>query len=116
MTIDPVNAFEFASKTVTQVMGLSSAILALTITFAKEQLAKDCPNALWPLKVSWIFEILSLLAGAWSLMAITGQIASPKITNPSIWALQITIPAGIQVISFLVAMIALLVAGWRSFK
>lgn len=115
MGINLADSFEFASKTVTQIMVLSSGILALTITFAKEQLAKERPNALPPLKVSWVFEILSILFGIYALMALTGQVASNELTNPSVWSSQVTIPASLQILCFLVSMIALVVAAWKSF-
>ncbi len=116
MGIDLAHAFDFASKTVTQILGLSSGILALTITFAKEQIAKERPEALLPLKISWILEILSILFGVWTLMALTGQVASPNVTCPSVWSLKITIPAGIQILCFLGAMVALLLSAWKSFR
>lgn len=114
MGVELVDTFKFASETVTQTIGLSSAILALSVTFQKEQLAQNFPKALMPLKLSWVLHILSILAGVWSLMAITGQFSSPNVINPNIWVPQITIPVGIQISLFFVAIVALVVAGWKS--
>lgn len=108
--------FDFASQTVIQILGLSSVILALTITFAKEQIAKERPKALLPLKVSWILEISSIVFGVWTLMALTGQVSSTKVAAPSVWSPQVTRPAQIQILCFLGAMISLVVAAWKSFK
>lgn len=116
VAIELIDSFNFASDTVKQVIGLSSGILALTVTFAKEQIAKNRPSALLPLKASWFFEIFSLIAGVWALMAITGQVSSTSVTSPSVWALQVTIPAILQIVFFVFAMMSLVLAGMKSFK
>ena len=68
------------------------------------------------LKASWGLLLFSVLSGVWTLMALTGQVASTKITDPSVWSPQVTVPAGIQILFFLGAMIALVVAAWKSLK
>ncbi len=111
-----IDAFTLASTTVVQVITLTSGVLALTVTFAKDYLIKSKDSGFIPLKVSWACEVVSLFAGIWGLMALTGQIASTEVDSPSVWSYKVTIPVGIQIVSFFVAMVALVVAGYRSFK
>ncbi|MCG8313684.1 MAG: hypothetical protein MI976_10745 [Pseudomonadales bacterium] len=112
-----IDAFNFASNTVNQVIALSSGILALTVTFAKDHLVSaNSPSGLKALKASWVCQIMSVVFGVWSLMSLTGQVASTKIKNPSVWNSSVTFPVSLQFGFFLLALVFLVWAAWSAFK
>ena len=105
-----------ASNTLTgQVITISSGLLAFTVTFAEKFTPKN--ETISPptsLKVSWVCFALTVIAGFWTLMAITGTLneldrggaeSNPVRSN-------IYIPARIMFALFLAGVISLIVAGW----
>ena len=117
MEFELIDKFNFASDTIKQILGISSGILALTVTFAKEQIVKGRHSVMLPLQISWGLEILSLFAGIWALIQITSQVVSENLCQqPSVWASGITVSASLQIFFFLFAMLFLALAGIKSFK
>jgi hypothetical protein len=109
-------AFEFARDTVRQFLTLATGIIALTITFSKD-FVSSVPDeiriyALW----SWGFMLISVFFGLLSLMALTGSLERFEQDNsqPSIRAKNITIPAGLQVISFFVGLVFVVIFGIKA--
>ncbi|MGK7896188.1 MAG: hypothetical protein AB4372_21890 [Xenococcus sp. (in: cyanobacteria)] len=91
-----------------ELINLSSAILVLSIAFVNNILkeSKLCDRSL--LSVSWIFYLLTIIAGIWTRMAITGSLADgpkPMGTMES----NIRLPAAIQIILFVMATLFFLV-------
>ncbi|MCG8684953.1 MAG: hypothetical protein MI892_08775 [Desulfobacterales bacterium] len=112
MEIPIVHQFQFATETIKQVMTLASAILALTVTFAKENTKPgDLKGSAW-LIASWVLEITSILFGILGLMFLTGQTTKEY---PDIWIVHITLPVTIQISTFFLAMVSLVVASCKSF-
>ena len=112
-----IDAFNFASNTVNQVIALSSGILALTVTFAKDHLVDSTTSrGLGILKMSWVFQIMSIVCGLWSLMSLTGQVASTKLKNPSIWSTSVTLPVSLQFALFLLGLMSLIWVAWIVFS
>ena len=109
-------AFEFASETTKQLLTLSTAIIALTITFSKD-FVREVPSAAINFLVwSWLGYLLSILFGIWTLMALTGTL-QPKRTGgkpPNIWGTNVTRPAGLQVLSFVAGLALTIAFGIRS--
>ncbi len=114
-----VKAFDFAQDTTKQLITLSSAILALTITFVKE-LIGDVEG--WPkyfVGASWILNIVSIVCGLLTLMAFTAELepkdSSTPQPTPTIWSPSVVSTAVFQVITFLAAMTALVVFAIASY-
>lgn len=99
-------AFEFASNSVKQLITLSTGIVALTITFAKDILhgVSLGPRAL--LIGAWLVYLLSITFGVWTLLALTGSL-EPEGADPQNWprasirGKNVKIPSVLQVLSFL---------------
>src|SRR5215468_10416340 len=74
-------AFDFAADATKQILTLSTGILALTITFAKDILG--APGH-WSrlLGWSWILYLISILCGVWTLLALTGSFSSSGQRTP----------------------------------
>jgi TRAP-type C4-dicarboxylate transport system permease small subunit len=101
-------AVDFAADVVKQLLALSTGILALTITFATDIVGnRETPTVL--LGISWIAYILSILFGLWALFAMTGELeqlparANDQVEEPSIRGRNVTLPAILQIVTFLAA-------------
>ena len=121
---EPVKkAFDFASETTKQLITLSTAIIALTITFAKDILQSVPISAKVLLMIAWAIYLLSLLFGLLTLMALTSELEpkikeEPPVTSPpeqlsppSIWAKSITAASVLQILTFLLATVLVVVSG-----
>jgi hypothetical protein len=108
-------AFDFARSLSQQLITLSTAIIAVTVTFARDLKIGSSGAAKHLIRVSWTLYLISILCGVWSLMALTGNLAPAQGTAVlNLQGLNIRIPAGLQVISFLLATIMLILqAVWR---
>ncbi|QCK16540.1 hypothetical protein [Mangrovivirga cuniculi] len=115
-------AFDFAADTSKQLITLSTAIITLTITFSKDIIGvaniSNSSSIFW----AWGIFILSVIFGIWTLMALTGSLQPMKnvktieesnsSTNDSsneesitINGLNVKIPAGLQILSFIAGLI-----------
>lgn len=109
-------AFDFAKETTKQLLTLSTGIIALTITFSKTFAENVPPQATIFLKLAWLAYLLSILFGIWTLMALTGTL-EPKDKSKdivSIWGGNVTVPAGLQVLTFLAGLVLIVVFGIKA--
>lgn len=131
-------AFDFASETTKQLLTLSTGIIALTITFAKDILVAVPLSAKVFLMIAWGLYVFSLLFGLMTLMALTGELQPPtrsgeettgderdaagrsesqanatdlKARVPSIWARSITVASVLQISTFLLATLFVVITG-----
>lgn len=75
-----LKSFDFAENTSKQLITLSTAIVAFTITFGKELFGGiDNGLALGVLITAWVLFVVSIICGVWTLMALTGSL--DKATN-----------------------------------
>ena len=106
-------AFDFAQDVTKQVLTLATAIIAVTITFFKD----FAGHATYATKVvmgcSWIAYLVSVILGLWTLMALTGtlQPLRPVDARLSIQGSNVRLPAFLQLIFFLIALILSVCAG-----
>ena len=77
--------FSFAKDSVSQVITLSSGILALSLTFAKDFTTTASHGDLLLLESSWVAFLLSIIFGVWSLLAITGLVGIQASSTNSWW-------------------------------
>lgn len=106
-TLDPrvEKAFDFARDATKQLIALSTGILTLTITFAKDILrdVTGLPRGL--LGLAWLGYLVSVVAGVWVLLALTGTL-EPLPGAPadvSIRGKNVVWPSIVQVLMFLAA-------------
>jgi hypothetical protein len=69
-------AFEGARDTCKQILTLTTAILALTVSFKKDIISGR--GSLWLISLSWTAFLLSVLFGIAALLSLTGSI-DPKV-------------------------------------
>lgn len=77
-------AFGFASDTVKQLITLSIAVITVTTTFAKDVLGISSSNHKIILIAAWIYYLLSVFFGIWTLMALTGTLEPQNNINSNI--------------------------------
>jgi hypothetical protein len=106
-------SFDFAADACKQILTFSTAILVLTVTFAKDTFLKDQKDVPWTLKVSWILFLLSIFGGIWTLLALTGELAATRGVERDIWKPNVAIPATILVLSFWSGLVFMVLAGWH---
>src|SRR3954453_20892511 len=105
--LDPRNdkAFAFAQESTKQLLTLSTAVLALTLTFLKDVADRDAPK--WIISVAWIGFVVSIVFGIATLMTLAGNMEGKdnSSTQPSIYEGNTRILAGLQVLTFVLALI-----------
>jgi hypothetical protein len=101
MTDKQSKAFDFAADVAKQFITLSTGILALTITFAKDIGGGPSQGAPLLLGLSWVLYLVSILGGVWTLMALTGELEPVGAAeSPSIRRGNVIVPALIQIATF----------------
>ena len=95
-------AFASAADTSKQLITLATGVLALEITFAKDVILKPDATAKCLIGVSWILLLLSVAAGVWTLLALTGSLGQgTPLTPQAISGSNVRIPAMLQILLFL---------------
>lgn len=98
-------AFDFARDTTKQLITLSTAIIAFTVTFAKDFLGETDDFGRLLVIVSWVSFLVSVIFGVWTLLALTGTLESENENEKiSIRGRNVTVPSLLQIISFLVGL------------
>jgi hypothetical protein len=113
---EPVKkAFDFASDATKQLITLSTAIIAFTVTFSKEILRNTAgePNqaALVShggkilLVIAWSLYLFSIICGIWTLYALTGTLEQKALKKVDISTRgpNVTVPSIGQIILFMLA-------------
>ena len=104
-----------AYETTKQIITLSTGIIALTVTFAKEFKTSDTDRTVpLSLKISWLLYCASVIFGVWTLMAITGTLheldSGGAKTNPG--GRNITLPAGLMMVAFVGGIVTTIWSGF----
>ncbi len=100
------DAFKSAQDQIKQVIALATGTIALTITFAKAFLVGSGSAVVYA-EVAWVALLLSLVAGLFAMSALTGA----RATGGNIMHRTIKIPAGLQIITFLLGILLVVVFG-----
>jgi hypothetical protein len=110
--------FEFAKEIATQLITLSTGLLALTITFMKELSAfLQAGSRTW-LYWAWGLQLSSIICGVWTLMALTGALM-PSASNgelPPTFGGHVRLPALFQVVLFLFGVASMVAYGSKALR
>ena len=104
-----------AYETTKQVITLSTGIIALTVTFAKEFKVSDTDLTVpFSLKISWLFYCASVIFGVWTLMAITGTLHELDRGGAELneGGRNIRIPAGLMMVTFVGGIVTTIWSGF----
>jgi hypothetical protein len=105
-------AFELAAETVKQLLGLATAVLGVTATFAKDIVPTSTVDAKRTLAAGWIMLLLSLLCGVAALMNMSGQLGSSKVKSPNIYASGVKVFVASQMVIFVLGMSLIVASAW----
>jgi hypothetical protein len=104
-------AFEAARDSTKQLLALSTGIIALTITFAKDFVGSAAPGR-WLALLAWFLFLFSSFFGLWALNALTGNAGR---VVPRSWLStrtgNVKAPARAQVLTFIPALLLTVVYG-----
>jgi hypothetical protein len=108
--------FDSVNELAKELITLATGILALSITFLKDILKDKAKLVTWPLESAWISYLLSVCFGIWTMMAVTGTIfnITENPAGPKTYGTNISIPAFLQILSFLLGTIFLIVYGAKA--
>ena len=110
-------SFEFANQVTQQLMTLSTAILARTITFTKEIVRRLPRSPLWVLKAAWLIFLLSICAGLWTMSALTRTLALYNSEQPlSIMRWDVRVFYALQFFSFIIGIFLIIIYGVMSLR
>jgi hypothetical protein len=107
-------AFAFAQETAKQLITLSTAILAVSITFLKDIAPKGTPGTTW-LHVAWVLLLVSTAFGIAALMTLAGNLERPQDPGrDSIYSPNIKLCAGAQALLFMTGLVSAIVFGIKA--
>lgn len=105
-------AFASASESCKQLIGLATGLLGLEITFSKEVIQHLNTTAKIFISLSWAFFLISVIAGVWTLLSLTGCLGSSTcVTQNHIFGTNVKVPAMLQIILFLIGLILTVIFG-----
>lgn len=106
-------AFDFAADTTKQLITISTAVITLTVTFSKNLYTGSIPVSLW---LSWAFYFISITAGIFTLLTLTGALGSSKTSNNklTIYTAIIRVPSLIQLTTFILGLLSFTVFAFKS--
>jgi hypothetical protein len=106
-------AFTFATDAVKQLLTLATAILTFSLAFSSDVVSgASAEDRLW-LQWCWLVLAVSITAGGWTLLAMTGVIANEVVTpSPTIYEGSVRGPAAVQTLTFVVGLCLLATFGW----
>jgi hypothetical protein len=118
-------AFDFAQETTKQFITLATGILALTLTFLKDVASSAPAGTRSYLQWGWAVYIASILFGVLAMMSLAGNLERPgekKIEGedrkvpltPSIYRGNIVLFESLQVLTFLIATILVVIFGIKA--
>ncbi|MFD1796644.1 hypothetical protein FQV27_13085 [Paracoccus aurantiacus] len=99
-------SFDFAADLIKQVLTLSSAIIAVTVSAAKFLFASASADVFQVMFISWASFIVCILFGFFAYMSLTGELARPKIPGaPHIYTGKIRFFMTIHLLAFFIGII-----------
>jgi hypothetical protein len=107
-------SFEFAQDATKQLITLATAIIALTITFLNDVIRSAPGGTSILIEVAWFLYLASIVFGIVTLLGLTGELASSRSTQPSVYGRDIRWPSALQILAFLAALILTLIFGIRA--
>jgi hypothetical protein len=106
--MDMPPSFEFAKEQTTQLITLSTAIIGVSVTFAKDIAPPTARRGC--LYISWIVFLLSIVCGIATLGSLTGITARTEpLKAINVYDKSITSKSGYQCILFLIAVALLII-------
>lgn len=95
-------AFASATEVVKNTLTLSTAVLTVSVTFAKDLNKHPTNLQAWILEASWVALLLGVVCGVMTLMALTGTLAkAEELTHSALYDKNIQRPMTVALFAFL---------------
>lgn len=106
-------AFEIAAEIHKQLITLATAIITVTISFAKDLFSGHKEN-LYLVQWGWTAFLGSVVFGVWAIMALAGSLIQAGKANkePELLRFNVQFPAILQIICFLLGTFFIIRFGW----
>ena len=98
---------KFAAETTKELMALTTGLLGLSATFAKDLVEEGKPRG--ALFAAWVVLVVSLGAGMLVIMALTGSLADGSASAQTLLARRVVIPGMCQFVLFGIGVVLLVV-------
>ncbi|MCH8564633.1 hypothetical protein LTH96_02605 [Nesterenkonia sp. LB17] len=111
-------AFDLVVEITKQVLTLSTGVIAISVAFLTDVARNSGDLVRWLLGVSWIVFLVAVIFGMLTLMAAAGiqrEAAVEGAAAPTIDSRNLKRLGGVQLISFGVALLLLMLAGFLAF-
>ncbi|MBV9820839.1 MAG: hypothetical protein JO144_01240 [Actinobacteria bacterium] len=109
-TVDAIKQLDYAKDAILQVITLSSAIVAVSLTFAQNWASGTSRSNKFLLQLSWIAFLLAILCGIWSILALTGL---AYLRKPNVRAASLRVPWLAELLFFFAGLGLLTIFGFR---
>ncbi len=106
-----VSSFEFAADSAKEIIAFSTVVLTATATFAKDTFLAGRTSVPFALGLSWLLYLFSIFSAIWTLLSLTGALASNG-AEPSIYDANVVIPASIMCMAFFLGICYLKPSHW----
>ncbi len=98
-----IKSFEFAKDVATHLITLGTAVIGVSLTFAKDVIRRVSTRLRIVLCLSWVFCLLSIAGGAFVLMSLAGELS--RAAQPTIYQSGIRFCAILQIVFFGLAIV-----------
>jgi hypothetical protein len=116
MTVDKSKPFDYAQDVTRQLLTLATAVVTVTVAFVKDIATGAPADARIVLYGGWAFFTVSIICGVCTLLNLTGRVGSAGLADSDgIEAWGVRAFAIAQIMSFVVAIAAVIYFGTRSF-
>lgn len=107
--------FEMVRDLSSELITLSTGVIALSITFARDLFEGIPERGRLAVKVAWLLCLASVLAGVMQMMAITGALLPPDGRFGPLDSVpgNARVLGGIQIVTFMLGLLAMIVFAWR---
>ncbi len=108
--------FEFARETTKQLITLSTGIIAIEITFLRDAVSALDNEVNLYVQLSWLSFLLCVMFGVWTLMALTGSLASMDEKElTTIYGSNVRLPSMLQILAFICGLVLTVIFGFKAY-
>jgi hypothetical protein len=114
--MDPGKPFDYVQDATKQLLALSTGVVTITVSFLKDIVTQAPPDARTVLYIGWGLFALSIFGGVATLFNLAGHVGrAAEPDSDGIYVYGIRIFSAIQLVSFALALFAVVYFGARAF-
>ena len=108
-----IEGYKLAADLAKQIITLSTAVVTVTVTFAKEFKTGAALSVPVTLQISWLCAAFAIIFALWTLMSITGTLIQRdrELPDSNVTDSNIRLPAFLMISAFLASILLTMFAG-----